>query len=378
MMKLHKKLLFLEGRRTNIYKKTSTFLAMVLITVSLAACQKAANEPTAAQTTAAPTEAVSQDNASDNEDTGAVAPVGDPITLTFGHGQAEGHPYQTAALYFKDIVEKESGGSITVEVSPNGTLGDEREQIEGLQMGTIDITVAVAAALSGFDSNMDVFNMPYLFEGREDAFKVLDGEVGQSIFEGLQSQGIRTFGTFDLGFRSMTNSIRPIFTPQDCEGIRMRTLESSVCVDALGCLGIDAVSMSFSELFTSLQTGAVDGQENPLFTIYNSRFYEVQKYLSLTEHFYPVCPVMMSDITWNKLSAEQQEIVSKALTEAVAYERELTGKELDKMRTSCEEAGMEVNEVDKAPFIEAVAPVYEKYDAQFGELIRQIQEAVSQ
>lgn len=369
-----------------MYKKTSMGLAILLTAVALSACQKTADNPAKANPdapvqieqgeTAKPEGAEDNQEAADKDDTQNYAPVGEPITLTFGHGQAEGHPYQTAALYFKDQVEKESGGTITVEVSPNGTLGDEREQIEGLQMGTIDITVAVAAALSGFDSNMDVFNMPYLFGSREEAFKVLDGEVGQAIFKGLESQGIRTFGTFDLGFRSMTNSIRPIATPEDCQGIRMRTLESSVCVDALGCLGIDAVSMSFSELFTSLQTGAVDGQENPLFTIYNSRFYEVQKYLSLTEHFYPVCPVMMSDITWNKLSPEQQEIVSKAMAEAVAYERELSGKELDKMRTSCEEAGMEVNDVDKAPFVEAVAPVYEKYDAQFGELIRQIKEAV--
>ena len=273
-----------------MYKKKRLGLAILLTAISLAACQKTADNPTQADPStpvqaeqAEPDSTADSGSAADKDDALNQPPSGEPITLTFGHGQAEGHPYQTAALYFKDQVEKESGGTITVEVSPNGTLGDEREQIEGLQMGTIDITVAVAAALSGFDSNMDVFNMPYLFGSREEAFKVLDGEVGQSIFKGLESQGIRTFGTFDLGFRSMTNSIRPITSPEDCQGIRMRTLESSVCVDALGCLGIDAVSMSFSELFTSLQTGAVDGQENPLFTIYNSRFYEVQKYLSLTE-----------------------------------------------------------------------------------------------
>ena len=178
-----------------------------------------------------------------------------------------------------------------------------------------------------------------------------------------------------LGFRSMTNSTRPIETPDDCKGLRVRTLESSVCVDALGALGMDAVSMSFSELFTALQTGAVDGQENPLFTIYNSRFYEVQKYLSLTEHFYPVCPLMMSEITWNKLSPEQQDIVADAMKKSVDYERELAGEELDKMLEGCKEKGMEVNEVDKAPFIEAVQPVYEKYNSQFGSLIEKINAA---
>lgn len=134
------------------------------------------------------------------------------------------------------------------------------------------------------------------------------------------------FGTYDLGFRSMTNSQHPIETPEDCQGIRIRTLESSVCVDA---------------------------QENPLFTIYNSRFYEVQDYLSLTEHFYPVCPLMMSEITWNKLSPEQQVIVEDALRKSVDYERELAGQELETIVADLTDAGMVVNEVDKAPFIEA-------------------------
>lgn len=333
-------------------KIISVSLAAFILTTSLAGCQGTKNtQPEAA--------------ASNSTQSSA-------INLTFGHGQAEGHPYQKAAIYFKELVEEESNGTITVSVQPNGTLGDEREMAEGLQMGTIDITVAVAAALSGFDSKMDVFNMPYLFESREQAFKVLDGEVGKDIFAGLESQGIKTFGTFDLGFRSMTNSLHPISTVEDCNGIRMRTLESSVCVDALGALGIDAVSMSFSELFTALQTGAVDGQENPLFTVYNSRFYEVQKYLSLTEHFYPVCPVMVSEITWNKLSTEQQQIVESALTRAVTYERELAGEELATMLEGCKEKGMEINEVNKEPFIQSVQPVYEKYQAQFGDIIEKI------
>ncbi|MDO4268172.1 MAG: TRAP transporter substrate-binding protein [Eubacteriales bacterium] len=296
-------------------------------------------------------------------------------SLAFGHGQAEGHPYHKAALYFKDMVEEQTGGRVIVDVQPNGSLGDEREMTEGLQLGTIDITVAVAAALSGFDPNMDVFNFPYLFDDREQAFEVLDGPAGQAIFDGMKKQGIEIYGTFDLGFRSMTNSKLPITSPEDCRGIRMRTLESSVCVDALGELGIDAVSMSFGELFTALQTGAVDGQENPLFTILNSRFYEVQDYLSLTEHFYPVCPVMVSDLVWDKLTPEEGEIVKEALKKTVDYERELAGQELDSTLEQLKEAGMQVNEVDKEAFKTAVQPVYEKYDSQYGDLLRQINEA---
>ena len=280
-----------------------------MLTSALAGCGGNGTESTTAA------QAQQGDAGNAGEDSGNV-PVGDPITLTFAHGQAEGHPYQQAALYFKELVEEESGGSITVVVSPNGTLGDERECVESLQMGTLDITAAVASALSGFDPDMDVFNMPYLFESREQAFEVLDGEVGQELFADLESQGIR-----------------------------IRTLESSVCVDA---------------------------QENPLFTIYNSRFYGVQDYLSLTEHFYPVCPLMMSEITWNKLSPEQQVIVEDALRKSVDYERELAGQELETIVADLTDAGMVVNEVDKAPFIEAVQPVYEEYRGQFGEIIDKI------
>ena len=327
-----------------MYKKLGIVLAAAMLTSALAGCGGNGTESTTAA------QAQQGDAGSAGEDSGNV-PVGAPITLTFAHGQAEGHPYQQAALYFKELVEEESGGSITVVVSPNGTLGDERECVESLQMGTLDITAAVASALSGFDPDMDVFNMPYLFESREQAFEVLDGEVGQELFADLESQGIKVFGTYDLGFRSMTNSQHPIETPEDCQGICIRTLESSVCVDA---------------------------QENPLFTIYNSRFYEVQDYLSLTEHFYPVCPLMMSEITWNKLSPEQQVIVEDALRKSVDYERELAGQELETIVADLTDAGMVVNEVDKAPFIEAVQPVYEEYRGQFGEIIDKIQAAAKE
>lgn len=297
------------------------------------------------------------------------------VHLTFGHGQAEGHPYHKAALYFKEQVENKTNGRVIVDIQPNGNLGDEREMTEGLQLGTIDITVAVAATLSGFDSDMDVFNFPYLFDTREQAFQVLDSETGKEIFDGMKEQGIEIYGTFDLGFRSMTNSKHPIKTPEDAKGIRMRTLESSVCVDSLGELGIDAVSMSFGELFTALQTGAVDGQENPLFTIYNSRFYEVQKDLSLTEHFYPVCPLMVSDLMWDKLSDEDAAIVKEELYDMVDYEREVAGDELDKTLQAIKDSGMEVNEVDKEAFKEAVAPVYDKYADKYGDLFKKIEAA---
>ena len=153
----------------------------------------------------------------------------------------------------------------------------------------------------------------------------------------------------------------------------MRTMESSICVESLSALGIDAVSMSFGELFTALQTGAVDGQENPISVIYSSRFYEVQKYLSMTEHLYPVSPILMSMQTWNSLSEEEQGWVSEAMAEALDWSWEESATQIDTMKQELADNGMEINEVDKAPFIKATQVVYENYQDQYGELIARIQ-----
>ena len=206
---------------------------------------------------------------------------------------------------------------------------------------------------------------------------VLNGDIGLNKIRPQieETLNIKPLSSFYLGSRVINTREKEINSYDDMNGLLLRMPNSEAWLFLGEALGANPTPLSFSELYTALQTGAVDGQENPLFTIYNSRFYEVQKYLSLTEHFYPVCPLMMSEITWNKLSPEQQDIVADAMKKSVDYERELAGEELDKMLEGCKEKGMEVNEVDKAPFIEAVQPVYEKYNSQFGSLIEKINAA---
>lgn len=305
-------------------------------------------------------------------DSGAAPAPGAAITLTFGHGQSEAHSFHKAALYFQELIQERSGGAITVNIQPNGALGDEKEMAEGLQMGTVDMVVCAVATLTGFDPGLDVFNLPYLFGSREQGMAVLDGEIGRQMFEGLEGQGLKLLGFFDLGFRSMTNSQRPIATPEDCKGLRMRTLQSNVLVEGLNAFGIDAVSMSFGELFTALQTGAVDGQENPISVIDSSRFYEVQKYLSLTEHMYVVLPLLISTKTWEKLSADQQQILLQCAQETVEHQREENQANYEAELADLKANGMQVNEVDKAAFQKAIQPLYDAYAAQFGETVEKI------
>ena len=294
-------------------------------------------------------------------------------TLSFGHAQSDTHLFNTTVEKFRDSLEEKSNGTMTVEIFANGTLGDEREMAESLQMGTLDMCISAVATLSAFDSDLDVFNFPYLFENTDHAYNVLMGDLGFELFQNLEeNSGIKYLGQVDLGFRSMTNNDRPINAPADCQGLRMRTLQSSICVEALGTLGIDAVSMSFGELFTALQTGAVDGQENPISVIYSSRFYEVQKYLSLTEHLYPVSPILISMQTWDSLNEEQQNWVSEAMNEALDWEWKESPAEIDDMLKELAENGMEINEVDKTPFIDATQIVYENHKDQYGDLVERI------
>lgn len=309
----------------------------------------------------------------DQNDSNISATPSNPITLTFGHGQAESHSFHKAALHFKELIEDRSGGTIKVDVQGNGALGDEKEMAESLQLGAIDMCVVAVATLTGFDSELDIFNMPYLFDNLNQVYKVLDGEIGQSAFAGLENQGLKVLGFFDLGFRNMTNNLRPIKAPSDCTGLRMRTLQSAVCVEGLNMFGIDAVSMSFGELFTALQTGAIDGQENPISVIDASQFYSVQKYLSLTEHIYPVLPVMISTSTFNNLTSEQQALVLECVADTVTFQREANAANYDSELEDLTQNGMSVNEVDKSAFKQVVEPLYEKYNAKWGEAIAEIQ-----
>lgn len=298
----------------------------------------------------------------------------DVKVLSFGHGQAETHVFHQTALKIKELLEEYSSGTMSLDIYANSTLGDERELAESLEMGTVDMCIAATAPLSGLSSILDVFSFPYLFQNTDQVYNVLMGDLGQEIFAPLEEEhGLKYFGPINLGFRSMTNNDHPIVTPEDCKGLRMRTLESNICVESLAKLGIDAVSMSFAELFTALQTGAVDAQENPISVTYSSRFYEVQKYLSLTEHFYPVCPVFISTITWDSLTEEQQSWVNDAVMEAIEWAWDESADQIEELLLGLEDNGMEINEVDKDAFIEVTKSIYDDYADEYGDLVSRIQ-----
>lgn len=282
-------------------------------------------------------------------------------TIRVGHVLAPNHPYTIGLEKFAELVAEKTDNAVKVEVFHSSQLGNERDMIEGLQLGTLEMALVSTAPLSSFTNDFLVFDLPFIFKDTVNARKVVDSEVGQDMLDQLESQKIIGLAYWENGFRSVTNNKRAIEKPTDLAGLKIRTMENPVHMESFNALGASATPMAFGELFTALQQNTIDGQENPLAIVSTSKFYEVQKYLSLTEHFYAAAPLLISESFFNGLSSEQQTAIKEAAIEGRDFER----KTIDDMNVSLlkeiEDAGMLINTPDKALFIEAVKPVYEKF-----------------
>jgi tripartite ATP-independent transporter DctP family solute receptor len=289
------------------------------------------------------------------------------VTLKLGHIADPQNPYAQGAQKFADLVAEKSGGTIKVEVYPSSQLGNQRDLVEGLTLGTLDLTMTSTAVLGNFHPQIAVFDLPFIFRDREHAFKALD-TVGMEISKDLEEKGMKVLAFYENGVRNMTNNIRPIRVPEDMKGLKIRVMEQPIYIAMMKALGANPTPMAFGELFTALQKGVVDGQENPAAHIYTKRFFEVQKYISLTEHTYSAEPLVVSMITWNKLTPEQQTIIQEAAEEACDWQRQLAidleNGYWDKIRESgkCEI----ITDVDKEAFREATAPVWKDFEDQVG------------
>jgi TRAP-type transport system periplasmic protein len=272
------------------------------------------------------------------------------------------HAYAVGANEFARLIEEGTGGEVVVKVFAGGQLGaGERELLEGLQVGTIDMAVTATGPISNFAENMGVVDLPFLFPGYEDVDKVLDGPVGARLLAELASVNIKGLAFFENGFRNFTNSRRALHKPEDFKGLKLRTMENPVHLASVRQLGAQAVPMSWGEVYTALQTKVIDGQENPIAIIYAYKMSEVQKYLTLSGHFYSPAPLSMSLKKYNDLKPEWQTLFREAALKAAAFERKLIRDNENRQLEELEKLGMEINTVDKVLFVEAMAPVYEKF-----------------
>jgi len=284
------------------------------------------------------------------------------VTLKLGHIADPQNPYAQGAEKFAELVKEKSGGSVEVQVFPSSQLGNQRDLIEGLTFGTVDMTLTSTAVFGNFVPEMGVFDLPFIFRDIEHTYKVLD-TVGMETAKLGEARGIKTLAMMENGIRHMTNNRRPIKTPADMKGLKVRVMEQPVYIEMMKLLGASPTPMAFSEIYTALEKGVIDGQENPLAHIWTSRFFEVQKYISLTAHTYSAEPVLISMSSWGKLSADQQKAMQEAAVEAAKWQRDLCRSlekdYIDKINASGKST---VNsDVDLKAFAETTRPTWKLF-----------------
>ncbi|MFC0308922.1 TRAP transporter substrate-binding protein [Gallibacterium trehalosifermentans] len=276
-------------------------------------------------------------------------------TLRFGYEAPRSDTQHLAAKKFNDLLKEKTKGEVKLSLFPDSTLGNAQAMISGVRGGTIDIEMSGSPNFSGLVSNLNVIDIPFIFQNKEHAYRVLDGEIGQGLLKELEEKGLKGLAFWEVGFRSMTNSKQPIHKPEDVKGLKIRTNQNPMYVKAFQLLGANPVPMPLSELYTALETRAVDAQEHPVGIVWSAKLYEVQKHLSLTNHGYTPLIVVMNKAKFDGLSPELQNAILDSAKEAGQYQRELNAKKEAEILDKMKKAGVEVVEtVDMKPFKETV------------------------
>jgi len=284
----------------------------------------------------------------------------DVIKVSYGHGFMQETPHHQSALKFKELVEERTGGKIIVEIFPVGQLGSAREMFESLQMGSQEIALLPTARISGFAPKLQLLDLPFLFPNREVAYQIFDGEIGQSLLASLEQTGVIGVAIYEDGFKHFTAN-EPIRTLDDFKGTKFRTMESPVIMKQFEALGANPTPLAFSELYNALQQGVVDGQENPLVTIANMRFYEVQDYITLSGHAYLGHVFMFSKKWFDGLSADIQKVLVDTGKELAIWQRQAVAAEEEKYLQTIKDGGTEIiilSDEEKAKMKEITRPVH--------------------
>lgn len=294
----------------------------------------------------------------------STAAYGADFTLTFAHVLTEDTPNARAAVKFKEEVEAKSDGRIEINIRPAAQLGGDVEIIEQTQMGLVDIAIPPTGNLANFNEKMYLFDLPFLMTDNASMARVLDGEVGTELLGTLDSNNLHGIAMWGAGFRHMTNNVRPINGPDDLKGIKMRTLQAPTILSTYRAYGANPTAMAYVEVYNGLQQGVVEGQENPLANIASMKFYEVQKYMTLTGHAYHTYAAVINKAKWESLPEDLQTIVADAMIvgrdAARQYTEEDEAKILDAIKDQIEIQPL--SDEGRAAFIEASKPIYEEFD----------------
>jgi tripartite ATP-independent transporter DctP family solute receptor len=299
--------------------------------------------------------------------------LADPVKLRIGWPSPMVGPHGAGAQAFADELERLAPGRYKAEFFPNGSLGGEREMVESVQLGALEMAITGTAVLGNFVPEMMVLDMPFLFRDSAHARAVLDGPIGQELIAKMKARGLLglTFG--EIGFRHVTSSSRPIHTPDDMKGLKIRTMENPVHLAAFRSLGALPTPMSWTEVLTGLQQGTIDGQENPVSILVSAKMWEMQKHVTLTRHVFTPISFTMSPEFFGKLPAADQEIMRKAAVVGRSANRKYVDEADASGVAEMKRHGMQVVEsVDVGPFQEKLEPVYRQYSKRFGEMMSRI------
>jgi len=282
------------------------------------------------------------------------------------------HPHGLGAQKFADIVRQRSDGKINVKIYPNAALGGEVPIISAIQGGTVEMSAMATSQLVGVIKEFAALDLPFLFNSPKEVDSVVDGPIGRKFLDKLPEKNIIGLSWFEHGFRNLTNSKRPVTKLEDMHGLKIRVEQNAVAIDTWNALGTNAVPMPFPELYTALEQKAVDGQENPYSTVENSKFTEVQKYLSITKHKYTPLILIVSKKFWDPLSNDEKKILQDAATEAAVYQRKVNRELDEKYLQALKAAGMQISEIpapELAKIRAKTQPVVDKYSKQVGEAL---------
>lgn len=276
-------------------------------------------------------------------------------------------PYAIAAREFKKAVEEGSAQRIEVQLYANRQLGDEKAIVEGMRLGTVDAGVITNASVGQVESSFQVVDLPFLFSNEDQARRALDGKLGNLLASKIEKKGIKVLSFTEGGFRNMVNNVRPVNKPDDVKGVKYRVMQNPVFIGMFSSLGGNAIPMAWGETFTAVQQGAIDGLEIPLAVIDQNKYFEVTKYLSLTNHTYSANVLLISKRAFDRLPADLQKVVTDSAASATKAQREIVQENEKLMVTRLEQAGMKVNKIDDVkPFRDSVKSVYDRFQPTIG------------
>lgn len=295
------------------------------------------------------------------------------IVITVGHGEPDGRSVHDSFIKFAEYVKEKTNGQVEVQIFPNAQLGSERQMVESVSLGSLDMCSITSAVLTTYSENFCVLDLPFLFQNRDAAYAAVDGKLGEQLSQLIAKNNLHVLGWQDNGLRNISNSVRPINEPDDLKGIKIRVMESPLYIDSFKALGANPTPMAFGELYTALQQKTVDAQDNGSAIAYTMKFYEVQEYFSLTNHVYSLNPLLINKNFFDRLPQNVQDIIKDGTKQfLMEMQRNEEASSDANFVKKLIDTGMKVNEIteeNRQKFVEKTKPVYDIYEKKIGKEI---------